>query len=132
MPAFNDLTGQRFGRLQVLLRVPISGAATHPGYAAAIAGPSDMSQPDRWCMAVLAHVAVGTFTGTPFTASRRSIGHGSVSNEIGVEDNARLNSRDHARRDAGESLTNIARSYNVSHTTIDRLTIAAPALALAR
>jgi DNA invertase Pin-like site-specific DNA recombinase len=31
-----------------------------------------------------------------------------------------------ARRDAGESLTDIARSYNVSHTTIGRLTMAAP------
>jgi DNA invertase Pin-like site-specific DNA recombinase len=30
------------------------------------------------------------------------------------------------RRDAGESLTDIARSYNVSHTTIGRLTMAAP------
>jgi DNA invertase Pin-like site-specific DNA recombinase len=31
-----------------------------------------------------------------------------------------------ARRDAGESLTDIARTYNVSHTTIGRLTVAAP------
>jgi DNA invertase Pin-like site-specific DNA recombinase len=31
-----------------------------------------------------------------------------------------------ARRDAGESLTDIARTYNVSHTTIGRLTMAAP------
>jgi hypothetical protein len=29
-----------------------------------------------------------------------------------------------ARRDAGESLTDIARTYNVSHTTIGRLTAA--------
>jgi Helix-turn-helix domain of resolvase len=30
------------------------------------------------------------------------------------------------RRDAGETLTDIARSYNVSHTTIMRLTASAP------
>jgi IS30 family transposase len=29
-----------------------------------------------------------------------------------------------ARRDAGESLVDIARSYNVSHSTISRLTAA--------
>jgi hypothetical protein len=33
-----------------------------------------------------------------------------------------------ARRDAGEALTDIARSFGVSHTTIGRLTAAAPAI----
>ena len=31
-----------------------------------------------------------------------------------------------ARRDAGEALTDIARTFGVSHTTIGRLTSAAP------
>ena len=31
-----------------------------------------------------------------------------------------------ARRDAGEALTDIARTFGVSHTTIGRLTAAAP------
>jgi DNA invertase Pin-like site-specific DNA recombinase len=33
-----------------------------------------------------------------------------------------------ARRDAGEALTDIARTYGVSHTTIGRLTVAAPSV----
>jgi DNA invertase Pin-like site-specific DNA recombinase len=33
-----------------------------------------------------------------------------------------------ARRDAGEALTDIARTYGVSHTTIGRLTVASPSV----